>query len=173
MYVPDTGPLWTFAVVARLDLLEARLGGAVEWTTAVFDEVARNAAREPRLSDVLSAAWLPPPVDLAALDPDLAKDALRVRATFAAPDDHPRQHLGEAEAIVYALHIGGATLITQDGAAMQRAQFEQLHCITVTGLMQELVAFGELTGDDAWRLYIDMVNEGRLPPGIDRTEIVG
>jgi predicted nucleic acid-binding protein len=173
MYVPDTGPLWTFAVVGRLDLLEARLRGSVEWTTAVFDEVTRNAAREPRLGSVLSATWLPPPVDLATLDPDLARDALRIRATFAAPGDHPRQHLGEAEAIVYAQHIGGATLVTQDGAAMRRAHFEQLHCLSVTGLMQELVAFGELSADDAWAVYVGMVNEGRLPPGLDRAEIVG
>lgn len=165
----DTGPLWSFAIVKRLDLLGLRLEGRVTWTTAVAGEVRRNVAREPLLAEIFNQSWLPEPVDLG--DHDLVHEALRVRQSLAAPGDDPRMHLGEAECIVYARHLGDACVLTEDRSAKRRANFDGLRVIRTTDILGELVNMGETDRATAWRIYEQLVVAGRLPVGLTPHEL--
>ena len=60
----DTGPLWTFAQVGRLDLLGVRIAHRMIWTGAVHSEIDRNVQNHAFLADVLDLEWLPEPVQL-------------------------------------------------------------------------------------------------------------
>jgi len=121
--VTDTGPLWSFAVVGRLDLLGRRLKGRVEWCSAVADEVRRNIGVEPALAEVFTQDWLPVPIDLFDLGSSYVAEAFRIRHSMAGPEDHPKAHLGEAESIVLARSLKGSVLLTEDLALIHRKTF--------------------------------------------------
>lgn len=78
----DTGPLWTFAQVGRLDLLGVRIAHRMIWTGAVHSEIDRNVQNHALLADVLDLEWLPEPVQL---EGPLALRAFEVRAGLSAP----------------------------------------------------------------------------------------
>jgi predicted nucleic acid-binding protein len=168
--VADAGPLWTFAVADALDLLAMRLSGRVAWTTAVHREIERNCASVPELKEVLAAPWLPEPVDLATLG--MAEEALHLRDRFADPGDHRLKHLGEAESIVYARHKGADTFLTQDGAAAERARFEQIRTLWVDEVLCELVAFGDAPVTEVWTIAQRMQAAERLPLSFTRSELL-
>jgi predicted nucleic acid-binding protein len=171
MIVVDTGPLWSFAVVDRLDLLGVRMTGRAAWTTAVREEVRRNTAANPFLEDVLDLSWLPEPVDLAEIG--LAKSAFNLRQRLASAGDHPLEHLGEAESIVYAKHLGAASFLTADLDASRRAKFEGVHVIWTTTVLGELVADGDLREADGWDLCQRLQRLGRLPLHLTRQSVFG
>src|SRR5277367_3882322 len=108
--VTDTGPLWSFALVGRLELLGRSLSERVCWTSAVANEITHNSIKEPLLKHVLSQTWLPEPIEIT--DIDLVNDIARVQRSLAAPGDHYLKHLGEAESIVHARTLGDAKLLT-------------------------------------------------------------
>jgi hypothetical protein len=57
----DTGPLSSFAVVARLDLLEAVCAGHGSWPLSVECELRAGARAKPALAGILDAAFLGAP----------------------------------------------------------------------------------------------------------------
>jgi hypothetical protein len=56
----DTGPLNSFAVIARLDLLEAVCAGHAAWPLSVQRELRAGTRTQPALAGVLEAAFLGP-----------------------------------------------------------------------------------------------------------------
>ncbi|MFN8051059.1 MAG: hypothetical protein U0Q22_06465 [Acidimicrobiales bacterium] len=92
---------------------------------------------------------------------------------MAAPGDHPLQHLGEAESIVLAKHLGGRTFLTQDGDAAARARFDRVPVMWVTEVLAELVLFGDATESEAWRIAERLMDMGRLPGGLARRGLFG
>jgi predicted nucleic acid-binding protein len=167
LVVFDTGPLWSFASIGRLDVLETRYGDRARWTLEVQDEVKRNASVAPELAQVMSARWLGSAINVPDLDPPrsvgLLHDINVVRASLARHGDHAKAHLGESSVIVAARELRGWVAIEDEDGA-RRAEWEGLTVRRTTHVLQECVAMAELTCDEAWRLYEAMQTAGRVLP---------
>lgn len=117
VYLNDTGFLWNFAVVDRLDLIQrlidSRSCEAALWVREVEQEVSR---RIPEHSEDLFAMLGPP------LDPTNAErsDTQLVRGRFFEREgDGSSQHLGESECIAVGVARYSARDVvacTEDGA---------------------------------------------------------
>lgn len=172
--VTDTGPLWSFAAVGRLDLLGERLRNKIAWTTAVSEEVKRNAEQYPFLADLQSQDWIPQPVELTGEHLALA---LHIRSRLASDRGHPRQHLGEAESIAYAVQLvksgTDATILAEDRDAIRQAEFRKLKPMQTTDLIAEMAAMGDATKKELRGIYRCLVTLGRLPSGLSELELFG
>lgn len=160
----DTGPLWTFAQVGRLDLLGVRIAHRMIWTGAVHSEIDRNVQNHAFLADVLDLEWLPEPVQL---EGPLALRAFEVRAGLSAPRDHPNEHLGEAESIVLALDRGAEAFLTADRDAARRAKFDRVKVIWPTDVVVELVHMDDIRQPEAEALIQQMKAADRIPSDFD------
>jgi predicted nucleic acid-binding protein len=170
----DAGPLWSFAIVARLDILEARYAGRAGWTKEVRDEILRNSSSVSALQPILTAVWLGQPIDVGSLDPSRQLELLRqveiVRQTLTGARSHPRKNLGEASTIVAAVETNSIVAI-EDGDGAAAARFRKLTVIRTDGILRECVALGELSCDEAWQVYQDMVNGDRILPRLTRRQL--
>jgi predicted nucleic acid-binding protein len=155
----DANVLWSFAVVHRLDLLEARYGARIVWTDAVAFELRRRLHDEPSLQAVLDAQWLAEPIGFVAAD-QLA--IARIRNILATPGDHPAKHLGEAEAIYLIENsMATATFVTDDGPAADLAQRRRIRVMGTVDIMRDCHAMAEIGCPDAWNLMREMERQGR------------
>lgn len=173
----DTGPIWSFTVVGRLDILEARVPGGV-WTTFVKREIQRKSQSVPGLRPALEAAWPGEPYDVTErhyggdglvflADAEDLKNGLDTDE-----DDHPMQHMGEAECILGALRVDGAELVVEDYDAYRLAKARGLRVRRTVDIFQEAVVMDDITCNDAWRLYQDMrTQHDRRLPDISKREL--
>lgn len=154
----DSSPLSAFCVVGRLDLLETRFTGRVQWTIEVYDEIARGVPDTPVLSDVLTASWLPEPIrSLAVVDIERLRFALGGKA-------RDRRHLGEAATIVVA-EAHGYVVAVDDRDATRLAHARGLGTTTTVAILRDCVHADLLTAAAAQDLLYSMIDDydRRLP----------
>jgi len=154
----ETTVLSAFALVGRLDLLEARYSSRACWVDAVHAEVLAGIGEHPSLGDVLVSAWLGPPIEVFAV-----AEIERVRQRLGA-GRHNRRHLGEAASIVVARREGW-TLACDDFDAGRVARDEGLPVVTTPMILRALVRHGQLTAGEASGLLLHLVEgQGRRLP---------
>jgi predicted nucleic acid-binding protein len=117
----DTGPLCSFAVVSRLDLLEAICAGHGSWPLSVQRELRAGARTLPALGRAHEVTFLGLPEVLERPADILEAELLRVR--LAGSSLGQRRNLGEAEAIFLARRRGGV-LVSEDRDARVLAASE-------------------------------------------------
>jgi predicted nucleic acid-binding protein len=158
----DTGPLSSFAVIARLDLLEAVCAGHGSWPLSVQRELRAGTAAQPALAGVLQAAFLGVPEVLERPADVLEAEVLRVR--LAGSTLSQRHNRGEAEAIFLARSRRGV-FVTEDRAAriLAAGELGAGRVIGTPELLGRAVRTGLLGPGDAWKLYRAMLAAGRRP----------
>ncbi len=160
---PDNTVLINFGTVDRLDLLEAWLRGRGRWTEAVADEARRSGTFVPALQGLESAGWLGAPIEIddgAAV----AEIELLRRTVFGGTTAQPRKHLGESQTCYLIKNDpdwAGSWWVSDDTDANEWAQFQGFVVRTTVGVIQELVADGDLTAVNGFELLQTMVAAGR------------
>jgi predicted nucleic acid-binding protein len=160
----DTGPLCSFAVVARLDLLEAICAGHGSWPLSVQRELRAGARTLPALAHDVTFLGVPEvlerPADI------LEAELLRVR--LAGSSLGQRHNLGEAEAIFLARRRGGV-LVSEDRDARVLAASElgPGRVASTPDLLARAVRMGLVEAADAWKLHRALVAAGRRPGRLD------
>lgn len=164
-HIFDSTVLSAFCLVERLDLLAEQFGGRAHWTIEVYDEVARGIADTPRLSKILTAAWLGEPVRSFAV-----ADIERIRLALGGkPRD--RRHLGEA-ATIAAARTGGYVVAVDDYDATRYATAQGLSTTTTIALLRDSVRAGRLTPIEAKALCDSMIDtHDRRLPRVDITDL--
>lgn len=164
-YVFDASMLSAFAVVGRLDLLEARYTGRAAWTIEVQDELTRGLAETPSLSDALTANWLGEPVRCLRVD---EIERMRRRLGSGLRD---RRHLGEAASIVVASSRGWI-LACDDRDAVTVARSENIRIITTAAILRACIQDSVIALDDAVQLLDAMIDlHGRRLPRLGRDDL--
>lgn len=159
-HIFDTTPLSAFALVGRLDLLEARFAGHAHWTIEVHGEIVRGVSDTPALSDVLAAGWLGQPVRSLAV-----ADIERVRLALGGKS-RDRRHLGEAATIVVAV-AEGYVVAVDDRDATRLAQSRGLGTTSTVAILRDCVHAGLLTAEEAQDLLYSMIDDhGRWLPRV-------
>jgi predicted nucleic acid-binding protein len=118
--VGDSSPLILFAGIGRFDLLREVFGEVVV-PPAVWDEVVRQGAGRPGVTEVQSASWI---LQRDARDEELVRSLSTEVGT------------GEAQAITLAAQIGeGTTVLLDDRKARRIARSFGLTVIGSAGLL--------------------------------------
>jgi hypothetical protein len=163
----DANTLMSFAVVARLDLLEVRFSGRARWITAVQIEVQRGVAVEPGLTTILTAKWLGDPLEVSGIKG--IKQVDLIRRALGGVDSAPLQHLGEAETI-YCIEKSGSpesVFVTDDKPAADFASRRGIRVINTAKVLAECHSMDEIGCPDAYDLLLGMADQGRgveIPP---------
>lgn len=165
MYIFDAGPLSSFALVERLDVLARRYTETAAWTIEVRAEVARGIRSDSRLEALLHQSWLPEPIILGEVQ-DLVKIE-RFRWALGGSDTDLEKHRGEAATLVAAeIHAGIAVIDDHD--ARRLALANQIPVIGTVGILESAVQANELTPIEAAECIESMREEGRrLPAWVD------
>ena len=158
----DTGPLSSFAVVARLDLLQAICAGHGSWPLSVQRELRAGARRQPALADVLALGFLG---DAEVLErPADLLDAELLRLRLAGSSLGQRQNRGEAEAIFLARRRRGVFVSEdRDARALAAVELGPERVIGTSELLERAVRVGLVGPEDALVVYKAMVAAGRRP----------
>lgn len=158
--IVDACTLENFAVVKRLDLLQSLFGEKAGWTSAVEQEIKRNAEERPYLEPLLGAPWLGDPIDFD--DPLVLQRIDRIRRGLGGAAGLPRQHLGEAQALYYVTHVDTATVFaTDDGSAYAMALARNRMAIDTPEIARRCYDIGLVGCPKAYRLLTEMVEAGR------------
>lgn len=158
----DTGPLSSFAVVARLDLLEAICAGHGSWPLSVQRELRAGVRTLPALAHARQARFLGHPEVLEHPADLLEAELLRVR--LAGSSRSQRHNRGEAEAILLARRRRGV-FVSEDGDARVLAAVElgPGRVAGTTDLLARAVRMGLVGPAEARTLYQAMLAAGRHP----------
>jgi predicted nucleic acid-binding protein len=162
----DTGPLCSFAVVSRLELLEAICTGHGSWPLSVQRELRAGARTLPALAHAHELSFLGVPEVLERPADILEAELLRVR--LAGSSLGQRRNLGEAEAIFLARRRGGV-LVSEDRDARMLAASElgPGRVASTPDLLARAVRMGLVEVADAWKLHRAMIAAGRRPGRLD------
>lgn len=154
----DSSVLSAFAVVGRLDLLEARYAGRAAWAIEVQAEIVRGLAVAPSLSAVLTAAWLGEPTRCLAVD-EIERTRLALGGT-----SRDRRHHGEAASLVIAAQHG-LVFAVDDRDATLLARARGTPTTGTIPILRASVRSGALTAQVALDLIIEMREQHarRLP----------
>jgi predicted nucleic acid-binding protein len=163
----DTGPLCSFAVVGRLDLLEAICAGHGSWPLSVQRELRAGARSLPTLARAYEARFLGVPEVLEHPADILEAELLRTR--LAGSSLGQRQNRGEAEAIFLARRRRGV-LVSEDRDALVLAASElgPGRVASTPDLLARAVRMGLVEPVGAWKLHRAMVAAGRRPGRLNR-----
>jgi predicted nucleic acid-binding protein len=158
----DTGPLSSFAVVARLDLLEAVCAGHGSWPLSVQRELRAGARAKPALAGIVDAAFLGAPEVLEHPADLLEAELLRLR--LAGSSLSQRHNRGEAEAIFLARRRKGV-FVSEDRDARVLAAGELGHgrVVGTPDLLVRAVRMGLVGPEDARNVHRAMLAAGRRP----------
>ncbi len=95
------------------------------------------------------------------------------RRRFGGREDQPLKHLGESQTL-YALtaieEYKSSCIVTDDKAAYMLAGGLGCHSAHTVDILRTLTAYGELTAQDAFELYVAIINAG--PDGRSLLEVV-
>lgn len=162
-WIFDTTVLSAFALVGRMDILEARYGGRSCCPIEVQAEVISGISRHPSLGAIVGAAWLGTPVRLETVD---QIEQIRQQLGGGILDD---RHRGEAATIAVAAERDGI-VVTDDTDATRLARAEGLRTINTTTILRAHVREGQLSPDDAVALLEEMIDVyGRRLPRLPST----
>ena len=161
LFFHDTSVLVNFHRAGLVPVLGRLLGGNVRWTGTIRVECARKQ-RQLGLPGLVDAAdhLLRDP-----LQPDEGEHGSirQLRRQMASPQDHPQQHLGEAETItIIQKRLLRAVFVTDDRAATTWAQ--PIECVGTWKLIRLAHRRGVVDRDDAVRLWQAFVDAGGTPP---------
>lgn len=146
---PDTTVLCNFAAVQRMDLLEGWLRGRGRWTAAVRYEVGRSRAYLPGLASVIARGWLGETVEMDGHEE--AIEGVR-QGVFGGLPEEPLKHLGEAQTCFLIRNVpeyADAWWVTEDGDAYAYGKRTGMQTLHTLGVMQAIVADGDLTAQAA------------------------
>lgn len=148
LFFADNTVLINFALIDRLDLLEALLNARGRWCLTVSQE-CRRSSQQPGLTALAGVgAFLGPPIPPDSPAELLFTQVLRDR--LVSPFDGPRKSLGEAEtlAIMHA-RFRGDILASDDKGAARLAADRQLDLgvkvATTADLLRLALRAGKLT----------------------------
>jgi predicted nucleic acid-binding protein len=161
---PDNTVLINFALISRMDVLSRLANGNGRWCATVALECAESAKR-PGLAVLHSAEE----IFGAPLYPDaLEHQGVRVmRDELAAPGDHARQHLGEAETLAIIIHRGLAAscfFVTDDRGAAGLAHRHGVQAVDTWKLLKVAYKKGWLDADTLWGYVQTLRAQGRGAP---------
>lgn len=166
--VIDACTLWNFAVVGRLDLLEALYGQRVRWTETIRLEIARGVGAEPFLQQVLDAQWLGMPLPIAGDVHTLVRIEQIRRGLGAMLGQSPTLHLGEAEIIdLLETREPSWILVSDDRPAIDLANRRGLSTMDSRSVLADCYASGLIGCPDAFNVLQKMHDAGRgvrVPP---------
>lgn len=161
LFFHDTSVLVNFHRAELIPVLGRLLGQNLRWTGTIRLECARKQ-RQLDLPGLVDAA------DLLLGDPIQPEDGehgsiRQLRCQMASPQDHPTQHLGEAETItVIQKRLLRAVFLTDDRAATTWAQ--PIECVGTWKLIRVAHRRGVADREDAVRLWQAFVDAGGKPP---------
>jgi|SRR5215204_2795668 len=162
----DACTLENFAVVGRLDLLQALYQDRSTWTDGTELEVRRGAAERPHLQALIGAAWLGTP--LAADEPLAIQQIDRIRRSLGGSPGLPTQHLGEAQAIHHVSTVeSGAIFATDDRDAYNLAKRRGMNVLDTPDILRECFDVGFSGCPESFDLLHKMAATGRgvaMPP---------
>ena len=157
-WFPDNSVIINFAVVDRLDLLRSCLHGQGRVVEAVHYEIGQSQSRVPHLHKLDREDWFGAPIRIEDAHEQRAVESMR-KNRFGGEDRKPREHLGESQ----TLHVlrtdpayAGSVWITEDRGAFRVAQAMGLIARDTRALLEELVAFGELSAQAAFEIAVQM-----------------
>lgn len=157
-WIFETTVLSAFALVGRLDLLEARYAGRAHWCLEVQHEVLAGVRNHPRLGEVIGSAWLGDPIQSFAVD---RIERMRQRLGGGPADD---RHRGEAATIVAAIDHDWI-VATDDRDATRLARAEGLRTIGTPRILLVCVRDRQLVAADAVAIVEEMIEaHGRRLP---------
>jgi predicted nucleic acid-binding protein len=164
--VLDACTLENFAVIKRLDLIERLFGEKASWTSAVEQEIIRNAHDRPHLEPLLGASWLGDPIEFD--DPVAIQGIERIRRALGGTTNLPSQHLGEAQALYYARAVDSTVAIaTDDRSAYAMGRTRGVQVIDSAEIAR-LTYTANLVGcPEAYQLLTEMIAADRrivVPP---------
>lgn len=163
----DTGPLNSFAVVGRLDLLDAVCAGHATWPLSVQRELRAGVRAQPVLAEVLEARFLGPAEVLEHPTDLLEAELLRVR--LAGSPLSQRHNRGEAEAILLARSRRGVFVSEdRDARVLATGELGPGRVAGTTDLLLRAVRLGLVGPEDAWAVYQAMLAAGRRPGRVGR-----
>jgi predicted nucleic acid-binding protein len=163
----DTGPLSSFAVVARLDLLEAVCAGHAAWPLSVRRELRAGTRAQPALAGVLEAAFLGPPEVLERPADLLEVELLRLR--LAGSSLGPHRNRGEAEAIFLARRRNGVFVSEdRDARVLAAGELGPGRVAGTPDLLARAVRLRLVSPAGAWAAYQAMLAAGRRPGRVGR-----
>lgn len=158
----DTGPLSSFAVVARLDLLEAICAGHGSWPLSVQRELRAGARALPALAHAHQVGFLGVPEVLE--HPADILEAELLRARLAGSSLSQRHNRGEAEAIFLARRRRGVVVSEdRDARVLAAAELGPGRVAGTTDLLARAVRMGLLRPEGARELHRAMLAAGRRP----------
>lgn len=157
MLIFDTGPLSAFAVVERLDLLEARYSGSAAWAIEVQDEIDRGTADLPELHAILKSSWLGEPIALR--EPEDLALLERFRWALGGSRHDFLAHRGEAATITIALRRDW-TAVLDDLGARRLAKAKDVEILGTMGILKASANDGDLSREQAWNLFLEMKRLG-------------
>ncbi|HEV2823824.1 MAG TPA: hypothetical protein VG035_01255, partial [Actinomycetota bacterium] len=157
-----TGPLSSFAVVARLDLLEAICAGHGSWPLSVQRELRAGARALPALAHAHQIGFLGVPEVLE--HPADILEAELLRARLAGSSLSQRHNRGEAEAIFLARRRRGVVVSEdRDARVLAAAELGPGRVAGTTDLLARAVRMGLLRPEGARELHRAMLAAGRRP----------
>lgn len=153
---PDTSVAVDFAIVGRLDLLIGWLRGRGRFCDAVHMELVDWSREDPRFEVLINA--LGSPIELTEAEEDRAEQCRIVR--FGGSKKDPLQHLGEAYTITLLSErrdeFAESTWLSDDKDSLGFAAERGIRAMDSIDILEDVVADGELTVDDAWGIWIEM-----------------
>jgi hypothetical protein len=159
----DAVSLKHFAIVNRLDVLEARHGDLDEprWCDEVREEVELGLGLAVENARILAATWLGRPHVLDAKD---QAAAYKYHVSLNEGREPPTKHKGEAYSIFVGQKIG-ACFFTDDETAYDWAEaktrFGLASVKDTIDVLRDAVAMGELDKHEACTLILEMQEAGR------------
>jgi predicted nucleic acid-binding protein len=162
----DACTLENFAVVGRLDLLQALYQDRSAWTDGTELEVRRGVAERPHLQALIGSTWLGPPI---AADEPLALQKIdRIRRSLGGSPRLPTQHLGEAQIIHHISNVeSSAIFATDDRDAYNLAQRRGMNVVETPDILRECFDAGLSGCPESFDLLHKMAAAGRgvaMPP---------
>ena len=161
LFFHDTSVLVNFHRPGLIPVLGELFGQRVRWTATIRRECERQEVKLalPGLVQaadaLLGEALLPESGEHAAIR--------QLRQSMAAPEDHPDEHLGEAETITVIQRRGiEAVLVTDDRGAQRWAS--PIESVGTWKLIRLAVRRRDAGLDDAQRLWRAFVSAGGHPP---------
>ncbi|TCU83210.1 hypothetical protein EDF51_108167 [Curtobacterium sp. PhB25] len=155
-WFPDNSLICNFAAVDELDLLRASLHGAGRVVEAVAFEIERSTAHVPNLARLDLHDWFGPAIEFRDVVDQLQIEAVRT-GRFGGSDEKPLEHLGESQ----TLHLlrtraefAGSVWISEDGGSLRVAGRMGIVTRDTRAVLEELVAFGEVTAQRAYTIAV-------------------